>query len=208
MNKIYALGKSIYTYLLCYSYIRPPFTFTCETASCNHRVMHKHGRYFRIAVTKHGFFKIPIYRWRCCLCKITLALVPDFLVPAKHFVTLVREAAMKRKAQGQSFDTIAKGVVSVAAGGINPRTIKRWWNAHLHQAGDTAQFIAGELIQYGVEEDLLRSHSQGVNPTPVNTVRWFASLIPRYAQALGQRISFRVGSFGFLNTRLASHLRI
>ncbi len=208
MNKIYALGKNIYVYLLCYGSLRPPFTFTCETESCNHRVMHKHGWYFRTAVTKYGSIKVPIYRWRCCLCKITLALVPDFLVPAKHFVTLVREAAMKRKVQGQSFKRIAQGIVTVAAGGIHPRTIKRWWNAHLDQAGDAAHFIAGELIQYGVEEDLLRSHSQGVNPTPVDTVRWFASLIPRYIQALGQRPSFRRGSFGFLNTRLPVHLRI
>lgn len=208
MNKIFALGKSIYAYLLCYSYIRPPFTFTCETESCKHRVMYKHGRYFRTAVTKYGSIQIPIYRWRCCLCKVTLALLPDFLVPAKHFMTLVREAALKRKAQGQSFERIAQGVVTVAAGGIHPRTIKRWWKAHLHQVGDTALFIAGELIQYGVKEDLLRSHSQGVNPTPVDTVGWFATLVPRYIQVLGQRPSFRRGSFGFLNTRLPAQLRI
>jgi hypothetical protein len=208
MNKIYTLGKCIFAYLKRYGNSRPPLTFTCETESCNHRAMHKHGRYFRMAVTKHHHIKIPAYRWRCCICKTTLTVLPDFLVPGKHFVTFVREAGMKRKAQGEGFERVAKGVVSPSAGGISPRTIKRWWTDHLHQAGEVAHFIAGELIKSGVEEDLLSSHSHGVNPTPVDTVRWFARLIPRYIQVLGLGLSFRMGSFGFLNTRLSPHLRI
>jgi len=109
-----------------------------------------------MAALKHHQFKISIYRWRCPKCGETLSVLPDFLVPWGHFVTPVREAALKRKKHGESLKQIAKGLVSVKAGGVSIDTIKRWWTRHLQKAGDAAQWVAGELIQAGVNEDLLR----------------------------------------------------
>ncbi len=53
----------------------------------------------------------------------------------------------------------------IFAASFCPETIKRWWSRYLHKAGEASQWVAGELIRAGVNEDLLRSHSQGVNPT-------------------------------------------
>lgn len=208
MIRILPLGKNCKKYLRRHGSERPKLNFTCENEECNHRVLHEHGHYFRTAVTKHQQFRIPIYRWCCPECGQTLSILPDFLVPWGHFVTPVREAALKRKAQGSGFGRVAQGVVSAKAGGVCPRTIKRWWNRHFHKASDASQWVAGELIQAGVNEDLLRLHSQGVNPTPLDTVRWFTTLVQKYLHMLGQSSSPLMGYFVFLNTRLPANMWI
>jgi hypothetical protein len=115
---------------------------------------------------------------------------------------------MKRRQLGQSFRKIARGVASAAIGGIHPRTIKRWWMLHLAKAGDAALWVAAELIRFGANEDLLRSHFRGVNPSPVDTVRWLDVLIQRYLHLLGFDHSLLRGRFSLINTRLPFHLRI
>lgn len=208
MTKIFSLGKNWKIYSKEYATKRPELTFTCEKEQCNQRDLHNHGCYYRTAWTKHGRFQIPIYRWRCPECGQTLSVLPDFLVPWARFVTPVREAAIKRKAQGQGFPHVAQGVVSPAVSGISRRTIKRWWRRHLDQVNDASQWVSGELIQAGIDTDLLRLHSQGVNPTLVDTVRWFATLIQKYFQALGRGSTSLVGYFGFFNTRAPARMRI
>ena len=207
MTKIFTLGKNCRAYLKRYGKKRPQLKFICEKEECNSRVLYEHGRYYRIAVLKYRQFKLPIYRWRCPACGQTLSILPDFLVPWGHFVTPIREAALKRKEHGQSLKRIAKGIVSVKAGGISIDTIKRWWIRHLQKAGDAAQWLAGKLIQAGANEDLLRSHFQGVNPTPMDTVRWLTFLVKKYLNRLDLSPSL-MGYFGFLNTRLPAKMWI
>ena len=125
-----------------------------------------------------------------------------------HFVTPVREAALKRRQLGQSFGKIAKGVASAAIGCIHPKTIKRWWMRHLAKAGDAALWVAAELIRFGVNEDLLRLHFRGVNPGPADTVRWLDVLLQRYLRLLGFNPSPLRGRFSLTNTRLPFHLLI
>jgi len=208
MIKILFLGKNCSAYCKCYSEKRPELQFTCENPGCNCRDLHEHGCFWRTAVTKRRQFELPIYRWRCPVCGRTVSVLPDFLVPRGHFVTPVREAAIKRRQLGQSFKQIAKGVASAAIGCVHPKTVKRWWMRHLAKAGDAALWVAGELIRFGVDEDLLRLHFRGVNPDPVDTVRWFDVLLQRYLRLLGFNPSPLRGRFSFLNTRLPVHLRI
>lgn len=113
MTKIFSLGKNWKVYLKEYARKRPELAFTCANEQCgNQRDLYKHGRYFRTVWTKHRWFQIPIYRWRCPVCGGTLSVLPDFLVPRARFVTPVREAAVKRKAQGQDLLRVAEGVAS------------------------------------------------------------------------------------------------
>ncbi len=207
MIKIRFLGKNSRAYRKRYGKKRPELQLTCENPGCNCH-LHEHGCFWRIAVTKHGQFKLPIYRWRCPACGRTVSVLPDFLAPWKHFVVSVREAALKRRQLGQSFRKIARGVASAAIGGIHPKTVKRWWMLHLAKAGDAALWVAAELIRFGVNEDLLRSHFQGVNPGPVDTVRWLDVLLQRYLRLLGFDPSPLRGRFSLINTRLPFHLRI
>lgn len=207
MAKIFSLGKNCGAYLKQHGSKRPRLTFTCENEKCHRRVLHEHGRYYRMAVLKHRPLKLPIYRWRCPKCGQTLSVLPDFLVPWGHFVTPVREAALKRKERGESFKRIAKDLVSVKAGSVSTGTIKRWWIRHLQKAGDAAWWLAGELIQVGVNQNRLRSHSQGINPTPLDTVRWLTTLVQKYLHKLDLRPSL-MGYFDFLNTRLPAKMWI
>jgi hypothetical protein len=51
--------------------------------------------------------------------------------------------------------------------------------------------------------------SQSVNPTPVDTVHWFAALIPKYFQVLGRGLTSLVGYFGIFNltSKPATHFQ-
>jgi len=192
-----------------YAAKRPALAFTCANEQCHRqRNLHHHGHYVRTAFTKHRRFAIPIYRWRCPACGRTLSLLPDCLVPWARFVTPVREAAIKRKARGQGFQRVAAGVASPAVSGLSPSTIRRWWRRHLGQVNDAAHWVCGELLQAGVDTDLLRLHSQGVHPTLTDTVRWFATLTKQYFQTLGRGSTSLVGYWGVFNTRAPVHLRL
>jgi hypothetical protein len=208
MIEILFLGKNCSAYCKRYGEKRPDLQFACENSGCNCRVLHEHGCFWRIAVTKHRQYELPIYRWRCPICGRTVSVLPDFLAPWGHFVIPVREAAMKRRQLGQSFRKIARGVASAAIGGIHPKTVKRWWTRHLAKAGGTALWVAAELIRFGVDEDLLRSHFRGVNPSPEDTVRWLDVLLQRYLRLLGLDPSPLRGRFSSSNTLLPVHLRI
>lgn len=119
-----------------------------------------------------------------------------------HVVTPVREAALKRKIEGMGFGRVAQSILSLRVGGISLKTVKRWWQRHLSKVGYASQWVAGELIKAGMNEDLLRLHSRGVNPTPEDTVRWLAILVKKYwYYILGKSSSPLMGYFCFLNTR-------
>ena len=208
MIKIISLGKNVRAYLKLHADKHPKLRFTCENKKCNRHVLYKHGRYFRSTVFKHKQYRLPIYRWCCPNCNQTVSVLPDFLTPWEHFAIQVREAALKRKQQGKSYTRVAESIISVKTGNISTRTIKRWWKRHLHKAGDACQWIAGELIRAGFKEDLLRLHSQGVNPTPVDTVCWLATLAQKYLHTLGFNPTLLTGCFGFLNTRLPVDKRV
>jgi hypothetical protein len=128
-------------------------------------------------------------------------VLPDFLVPGGHFVTQVREAAIRRKKRGESVTRVAKGVASATVGGVSPDTIKRWWRRHLEKANEVTQWIAGELIRAGVKEDLLRSNFKGVNLTALDTASWLDVLLKRFFNRQHARPPLQ-GYFCALNVRL------
>lgn len=197
--KILPLGNCL-RYLKRYGQKRPQFLFNCQNEDCCGQVMYGHGSYFRMAVFKHKYYRLPVYRWCCPNCGHTISVLPDFLTPGGHFALPVREAALKRKASGQSWQKIADGIAQV--GGISRRTIKRWWQCYLYKAAGAAQWLSAELIRSGVNEDLLRLHTGGVNPTPLDTVHWLTTLVRKYLSLLGLNPKPVMGYFKFLNTKL------
>lgn len=202
MIKIVFLAKNVVTYLRSYVDKRPKLKLTCKNEKCNCRNLYGHSRYFRWAVFKHKRYWLPIYRWCCPNCGQTLSVLPDFITPWGHFAVPVREAALKRKQLGKSYRCVAENLVSIKAGNVSIRTLRRWWKCHLSKAGDVCQWIAGELIRAGIKEDLLRLHSKGVSPTPMDTARWLITLTQKYLHVLGLNPTPLRGCFGFLNTQL------
>ena len=197
-KKILHLG-SCRAYLKRHGKHRPNLRFTCENQTCNDQTLHKHGFYLRTPVFKHHRVNIPIYRWYCPICGETLTVLPDFLVPWAHFATQVREAAMKRRTRGKSVTKVANSVTSTVVGGVSPDTVKRWCKRHLQNIGGVTQWIASELIQSGVKEDLLRLHFKGVNPTILDTATWLYALL---ARLFNREMPPLQGYFGALNVRL------
>lgn len=187
-------------YLKRYRQKRPKLKLKCPNDCCCGQTMHGHGRYFRMALFKHRYFRVPIYRWCCPNCGQTFSVLPDFLSTKGHFALPVREAALKRKASGESWQKIMDSIAE--PGGISRKTVKRWWMRHLHKAASAAQWLAAELIRSGVNEDLLRLHTGGINPTPLDTLHWFTTLARKYLSLLGLNPNPLRGFFGFLNTKL------
>lgn len=193
-------------YLKRYGQKRPKFQFNCPHEECNGQVMHGHGCYYRMAVFKRKCHQIPIYRWCCPNCGHTLSVLPDFLTPRGHFALSVREAVLKRRARGDSWNKIVNGIAQVSR--ISHRTLKRWWKWYLYKAAGAAQWLSAELIQAGVNEDLLRLHTGGINPTPLDTIHWLTTLVRKYLSLLGLNPNPVMGYWGFLNTRLPANKRL
>lgn len=206
-NRILPFGKTLKSYLKEHGEKRPNISLCCPDKSCKKRTLYKHGRYYRWATTKYQCILIPIYRWYCPLCGKTISLFPNFLIPWARVVTTSREAAFNRRRKGDSFEKISKSIVSPAIGGISATTIKRWWNRYLAQIGRTSIWVAGRLIHFGEEEDLLRLHSKGVNSTTLDTLKWFYFLLQKYVQTFQFNPSL-MGYLSFLNTHLPADLRL
>jgi hypothetical protein len=52
--------------------------------------LHRHGYYWRYAITDEAEFKIPICRLICLSCKKTFSILPDFLIPYfQHSLDLI-----------------------------------------------------------------------------------------------------------------------
>lgn len=206
-NRILPFGKTLKSYLKEHGEKRPNVSLCCPDKSCKKRTLYKHGRYFRWVTTKYQCIPIPIYRWYCPICGKTVSLFPNFLIPWARVVTASREAAFKRRKKGISFERISKSIVSPSIGGISATTIKRWWNRYLAQIDYASIWVAGRLIHLGEVEDLLRLHSKGVNPNPLDTLEWFYFLLQKYVHHYQFNPSL-VGYLSFLNTHLPAELRL
>lgn len=206
-NRILPFGKTLKSYLRNYGEKRPNISLCCPDKACNKRTLYKHGRYYRWATTKYQCILIPIYRWYCPICGKSLSLLPAFLIPWARVVTTSREAAFKQRRNGISFKKISQRVVSPSIGGISAVTIKRWWKRYLAQIGRVSIWIAGRLIHFGVAEDLLRFHSKGINPTPLDTLKWFYFLLQKYIRYF-QFTPSLMGYLCFLNPHLPTELSL
>jgi len=194
MYKLLSFGRSCKAYLRLYKEKGPDLTLFCE--KCGRR-QHKHGRYYRFVSGKTEYLRIPIYRWFCPTCRTTVSLLPDFLVPWARCTTWVREGAIMRKLQGQSFRQIAETLVSPKIA-LSTHTIKRWWRQQLSRGAHVSLWLAGELVKTGIDEDWLRLFPNTVAAKPADVWNWIENLFQHYAP----RHSRLRGYWAFLNCRV------
>lgn len=116
--------------------------------------MHKHGRYWRSAVTSRRVFCVPVYRWRCAQCKGTASVLPDFLAPYEQFVALVREGVLRRHVGGRSVAEIAMKACSKLASTLSERTVTRWLATARALAAQWSQALAERLLVARPDYDL------------------------------------------------------
>jgi hypothetical protein len=198
MNKILVFGRSCKSYSNLFQDRAPNVVICCDDCKVT---MHKHGRYFRSVTTKQKTRAIPIYRWLCPICRKTLSLLPDFLVPWARFATYIREAAVIRKLRGDAYGSIAQSITAENVR-VSRCTVKRWWKRHLHKASDLSLWLAGQLLSSGYTEDLLHRYPNPVASGPAETTKWLQTLLSIFSR---KPASVR-GLWSCLHSRIPRHL--
>lgn len=126
--------------------------------------MHRHGRYWRCAVTSRRVYRVPIYRWRCAQCKGTVAVLPDFLAPYEQFVSLVREGVMRRYVHGRSVAEITRRACRAGASELSARTVTRWLAAVRKWAAPWSQVLCTRLLVSRPHYDLFTPGARWEGP--------------------------------------------
>src|SRR5699024_4645795 len=57
----------------------------CNSQGIAQRNVHRNGYYWRYGINDEGELYIPICRFRCLACKITISILPSFLVSYFHY---------------------------------------------------------------------------------------------------------------------------
>lgn len=118
------LGKTVKGYLQRYQDVPPECEEGCP--DCNGK-LYKHGRYYRLVITRKAITRIPIYRRFCPSCGKTFSLLPDFLYPYYvHSGWILQKAWILRYIKAKSYNSIQTVISSNETGGISFNTIKRW----------------------------------------------------------------------------------
>lgn len=144
MTIILPLERTVKGYLKRYGGQSPVFHIACPQCAS---AMHKHGRYWRSAVTSRRVFRVPVYRWRCSDCRATVSVLPDFLAPYQQFVSLVREGVVRRHLRGLVVTEIANRACRTTVSGLSERTVARWLAAARMVAANWTQALAERLLQ-------------------------------------------------------------
>lgn len=83
-----------------------PVLDRCPNCNClGHGNIHRNGYYWRFGITEEITMKIPICRLRCLSCKVSISILPDFLMPyfqhTLHTVLMrVNQILQRKKANG------------------------------------------------------------------------------------------------------------
>lgn len=118
------ITHSINRYVRLYQDVPPLFEEDCP---CCGQKLHKHGKYHRSVASKEEMIKIPIYRWICSGCRITISLLPDFISPYKVFTVLIQEKFwVSIFLKGKSYSAVFEAYSPFVSGGISLQTIRRW----------------------------------------------------------------------------------
>lgn len=94
---------------------------------CQSRRFHRHGRYWRKVA------KVWVYRFICCVCRLTVSLVPSCCVPFKHEAAeLISEGLSRVLVKGLS---ARSQVASRGDLALDHSTVSRWVREFVMQSG-------------------------------------------------------------------------
>jgi hypothetical protein len=110
-----------------------------------------HGFYPRKALAVAQVYGVPLKRWICAACHHTVALLPSFLLPYRHYLLAVIEAVvLTRFEESATWAQVAQRCSLHEA--PSPRTIGRWCDAFAvqqtlaeHDAGSPVLDPLGEV---------------------------------------------------------------
>lgn len=82
MMVVYEFGVSLREYALRGKANVFPVLEVCPNCQCfGAGYVKRHGFYWRNAITEEQEYRVPICRFRCSACRVTISVLPDFLVP-------------------------------------------------------------------------------------------------------------------------------
>lgn len=101
------------------------------------RLLHRHGSYWRwVYLGGNEAYRLPIFRFRCRRCRLTVSLLPDFLIPYFRYAAAVISAALVayaltaaslRQIAATLHEGIAHGGDDLQEGLPNLATIQSWF---------------------------------------------------------------------------------
>jgi len=202
MTIVLPLAHSVERYLRRFGQEGPKLVLECPC--CAGERMHRHGRYWRAVVSRRRITRIPVYRWRCPRCRVTVSLLPDFLKPYARFLSLLREKAVWRRAAGWPWERIAHAVSSVAVSVVSVRTLLRWWRRMLDWATSRGTEPTGRILE--VAPALALGDFRPATAEPAAVVRFLRDtgrVLHQHVGPLRQgRFRSHPGLYAFLNSVL------
>ncbi len=87
-----------------------------------------HGYYLRKAKGEQGVYLIWIKRWFCKFCRRTMSVIPNFLLPYRHYLAQVVQAVVAAFYESeQSWKQLTASCAKDGTPGL--RTMQRWCKA-------------------------------------------------------------------------------
>jgi len=156
-------GDDVHTYLdQCahWDFPRPAACLVCQVVGR----MIGHGFYFRKALVVAGeAYHVPIKRWICDACQHTVALLPSFLLPYRHYLLAVIQAVvLTRFEESTPWVEVARRCSANEA--PSPQTISRWCDAFADHAAVWWAAVQQTLAQQDAGSPLLDPLSETAGP--------------------------------------------
>jgi len=156
-------GDDVHTYLDQCAHLDFPRPAACRVCQVVGRMI-GHGFYRRKALVAAGqAYRVPIKRWICDACHHTVALLPSFLLPYRHYLLAVIQAVViTRLEDGATWVQVAQRCSVNEA--PSSRTIGRWCDAFAEHAATWLAAVQQTLAKQDAGSPLLDPLGKAVGP--------------------------------------------
>jgi len=115
----------VYTYLQTLQHGFPEAWRPTVCPHCNReRSFHHHGKRNRLVVLLTAFHWIPIYRFKCKICKHTQSVIPSFVLPGQQASLELQEHVLSQVEEGQPLNPIHENMPPESQ--HSEKTLWRW----------------------------------------------------------------------------------
>jgi hypothetical protein len=156
-------GDDVHTYLDQSAHLDFPRPAACLVCQVVGRMI-GHGFYRRKALVAAGqAYRVPIKRWICDACHHTVALLPSFLLPYRHYLLAVIQAVVITRFEDSA--TWAQGAQRCSVNEApSPRTIGRWCDTFAEHAATWWAAVQQTLAEHDAGSPMLDPLGEAAGP--------------------------------------------
>ncbi len=155
-------GDDVHTYLDQSAHLDFPRPAVCPHCQVVGRMI-GHGFYPRKALDVAQVYSLLIKRWICDACHHTVALLPSFLLPYRHYLLAVIQAVvLTRLEESATWVQVAQRCSVNEA--PSARSICRWCDAFAHQAPTWLAAVQQTLAEQDAGSPLLDPLGEAAGP--------------------------------------------